>query len=65
MCYEQRRIICLCPSESVVFIIIYSFVETTFASIELTFGFRSNEPQSKQPSIELTFGFDRNNLRSN
>ena len=40
--------------KTVVFIMIYSSFETTFASIELTFGFDRMNSRSKQPSIELT-----------
>ena len=40
--------------KTVVFIMIYSSIETTFASIELTFGFDRMNSRSKQPSIELT-----------
>ena len=40
--------------KTVVFIMIYNSIETTFASIELAFGFDRMNPRSKQPSIELT-----------
>ena len=39
--------------KTVVFTMIYSSIETTFASIELTFSFDRMISPSRQPSIEL------------
>ena len=41
--------------KTVVFIMIYSSIETTFASIELTFGFDRMNSRSNELSIETTF----------